>query len=153
MKCWICKSKYMPKELGHNVCAICSKKQRISFIIYGRLVSMKNSRRIIFHKGKPRLIKSKEALQFTRDFKKQVTSKIKLNITCLMRVIVRVYYDNHRPDLDTELIYDCLEKNGIIENDKLIHEKHSYKNYSKNNPRVEIEIERMEAEEIKNEIS
>lgn len=117
-------------------------KLLLQLIIYGQPVSMKNNRRLILNRrtGKPMFIKSKNAIQYEKDFLKQILPKHKLNIDHQIKVIVDAYYKSRRPDLDCELIYDCLQKNGIVKNDRLIIQKVAYKRLDKENPRVEILI-------------
>jgi len=112
-------------------------KPAMRFTILGQPVSMKNSRQFI----RPGLIiKSKKALQYEKDFLAQIPPKFKLNIESKVMVKVIAYYGSRRPDLDCELICDCLQKGGVLKNDRQIMEKYFIKRLDKDNPRADIEI-------------
>lgn len=114
----------------------------IKFTVYGQPVSMKNGREIVRNKrtGKPISIKSKEARQYVSDFLIQIPYRYKIKIDVPVKVTIRAYYTSMRPDLDCELIYDCLQKGGVLKNDRLIEDKHSQRRVDKENPRCEITI-------------
>jgi len=122
----------------------------IQFTIYGQPVSMKNGRRIVKSKrtSKMMFIRSQKALDYERDFLKQLNHDPKFprfqSISIPVSVNIWAYYSSRRPDLDCELICDCLEKSGILVNDRLIHEKHFFKALDKENPRAEITIRKFQ---------
>lgn len=127
----------------------------INLTIYGEPASKANSRRIgrVSTKGWGglgsgfRIIKSAKALQYEKDFliqakdfmiqvkglKKPLEGDLVLHCT--------IYYRTKRPDLDESLVMDCLQKAGIIENDRQIKEKHIYHGIDKENSRTEIRLE------------
>ena len=114
----------------------------MEFIVLGQPVSMKNRRRNFVHRytGKSMSIKSPEAMQYEEDFLKQIPPKFKLSIKSKVRVKVVAYYASERPDLDCELICDCLQKGRVLKNDRQIVEKYFIKRLDKDSPRAEIEI-------------
>jgi len=103
----------------------------VEFMVYGQLYSMKNSRRGYYKHPKAQL--------FVDDFMKQVRRPAE-PITGPVGVEYTVFYPSLRQDLDTALLNDCLEKVGIIANDRQIVEKHTYKHLDRDNPRVDIKL-------------
>ena len=109
----------------------------VSFVVYGQLYSMKNSK--IAHR-----IKHPKAQAFQRDFAYQVPAESRGMLGAIdkpLRAIVAVYYPSRRQDLDCALVYDCLQNCGVIANDRYIIEKHEYLHIDAKNPRVEITVE------------
>jgi len=51
-----------------------------------------------------------------------------------------IYYASQRPDLDVSLLMDCIQKCGLLTNDRQIREKHIYHAIDKLNPRCEFTI-------------
>lgn len=107
--------------------------------IYGQPYSKSNSRRKVYNKKtkKPMFIKSAEAIAYSEGFLKQVVWG-KEPLECKLALHCNIYYSNERPDLDESLIMDCLEKSGVVRNDRLIREKHVYHFIDKYNPRADI---------------
>jgi Holliday junction resolvase RusA-like endonuclease len=56
------------------------------------------------------------------------------------KLLVNVYQENRRRDLDIELLADALQRFGVIENDRHIWEKHCRRFIDKENPRVEFAL-------------
>lgn len=111
----------------------------VQFTVLSQCYSMKNSK-IARRHGFP--VKHPKARQFEQDFANQVPQKYRnLRLTGPLRVVVTVYYPNHRQDLDCALVLDCVQKNGIIENDRQFIEQHLYREVDKLKPRVELTIE------------
>lgn len=109
----------------------------VSFVVLGQLYSMKNTRQTAH-------IKNRKALAFERDFAYQVKPEHRKNLGSLtepLRAIVTVFYPSRRQDLDCALLYDCLQANGIVANDRYIIEKHEFAEVDPKNPRVEITVE------------
>jgi len=112
-------------------------------LIQGEPASKANSRRLVQIGGKPRVIKSKKALDYCKNFERQaktpsspIAGDVKLNVT--------IWYKTRRPDLDPSLIMDLLQKVGVIQNDRQIKEIHALHDLDKENPRALIEIVRLE---------
>ena len=108
-------------------------------IILGEPASKSNSRRLVNINGKPRFIKSKKALEYSKLFETQVVppacpfeEDVKLSIT--------IWYKSRRPDLDPSLIMDLLQKTRVIKNDRQIKEIHAIHRLDRGNPRSSIEI-------------
>jgi len=109
-------------------------------IIYvdGEPASKANSRAFVKIAGKPRMIKSKKALGYVRDF----------NIQCPIRrelfegdtaVAIKIYYASKRPDLDESLILDLLQ-GKVFKNDRCVKSKYIEWGLSRDNPRVIIVV-------------
>lgn len=110
----------------------------VFMIVYGQCYSMKNS--------KMKHIKHPKALKFEQDFALQVPVEAKVGLgsrECLLRAIVTVYYPSWRQDGDFALVYDLLQKTGVVSNDRWIREKHEFTEVDPKNPRVEITLEEM----------
>jgi len=69
--------------------------------------------------------------------------KVKEPILGDVVVTCTIYYPSRRNDLDPSLVFDNMEKCGIIKNDRQIKEQHIYHGLDKNNPRVEIEVKEL----------
>ena len=114
----------------------------LEFTILGEPCSKANSRRLVWHGASktPRFIKSKKALGYEADFKKQCPVLAYPLEGNELKVSLHVYYRTQRPDLDESLVLDLLEKCGVYRNDRLVREKHVHHHIDRGNPRVEIAI-------------
>jgi Holliday junction resolvase RusA-like endonuclease len=72
--------------------------------------------------GKPRFIKSKKALLYSRDFDLQCPVRKNLFEEDLS-IAIKIYYRTRRPDLDESLILDLLE-GKVYKNDRSIKSKY-----------------------------
>lgn len=145
----------------------------ISFTILGNCCSMKNSRQIVTIGGRPSLIKSKDARAYEESALKQIPPAARQMLEGPVRVTLRMFYSSHRPDLDPALLLDIMAarykkqkgkliktapgeyaygpaervmvQRGVYVNDRQVREIHAYHGIDKINPRVEIEIEPMQA--------
>jgi Holliday junction resolvase RusA-like endonuclease len=118
--------------------------------ILGKLVSKANSRRAVPGRTKTgktfnRYIKSESALDFEQSalwqLKKIVGNKKPLQGELALEVTA--FYESRRPDLDISLLMDVLEKAGVYENDRQIHQIVATKMYDKETPRVEFLVYEM----------
>ena len=112
-------------------------------VIHGEPASKANSRRLVQIGGKPRVIKSKKALDYCKNFERQakppkdpIAGDVRLNVT--------IWYKTRRPDLDPSLIMDLLQKVGVIQNDRQIKEIHALHDLDKESPRAFVEIVKLE---------
>jgi Holliday junction resolvase RusA-like endonuclease len=113
----------------------------LSFTLYGEPASKSNQRRLVSHKGKPRFIKSKKAINYVMAVRMQLAHR---NIIIFPKdidvaVTMKIYYASRRPDLDESVILDALQ-NIVYVNDRQVKEKHIYWGLDKHEPRCEIEI-------------
>lgn len=112
-----------------------------TFTILGEPCSKANSRIMIFKNGKPRCIKNEAAQDYVESFIKQVSF---LNIAKFTGDVVlhcQIFYSSYRKDLDESLIMDCLQKSGVLGNDRQIKEKHIYHSIDKECPKTIITLE------------
>ena len=106
--------------------------------ILGEPSSKANSRRLVFIGGKPRFIKSKKALLYSREFSLQCPIRSKLFEEDLS-IAIKIYYKTRRPDLDESLILDLLEGKAF-KNDRSIKSKHIEHGLDKEQPHSVIVI-------------
>ena len=123
----------------------------IKFTIYGNPVTKKNSQRILMTRdGRPFIMPSKQYEQYRRDCLRQITGDAKQHIETRVNVKYLFYMETRRKvDLTNleESIDDILVDAGVIVDDNsniVAGHDGSRVLYSKENPRVEIEIEEME---------
>lgn len=64
--------------------------------------------------------KSKPAQQYVKDFIAQVPKGAVLGLDEDLALVAVVYYRSRRSDLSVELLKDCIERAGIIKNDRSI---------------------------------
>lgn len=127
-----------------------SKPRRIELTVLGKPPRKSNSRRIVVNRrtGKPMLIKSKDALQYTRDFAKQVPECLKLGLGSKeipIAVMGAIYYPWWwRGDLSGELILDCLEATGVLSDDRYVVRQTWLKRCDKERPRCDLVVEELE---------
>tara|TARA_R100000655_G_scaffold3892_4_gene12976 strand:+ start:980 stop:1354 length:375 start_codon:yes stop_codon:yes gene_type:complete len=113
--------------------------------ILGEPASKANSRRLVSLGGKPRFIKSQKALEYSRDFAAQVLPP-EQEICEDICVRIKIWYRTRRPDLDPSLIFDLLQKERVIKNDRQIKEIHAFHGLDKEKPRSQIEISTVSAD-------
>ena len=114
------------------------KSRIISLTILGEPASKANSRRWT---GKL-FIKSKKALDYSKEFKRQCPI-IDPMMDGDLRVTMKIYYASRRPDLDESLILDLMQ-GCIYVNDRAVKERHIYWGLDKENPRAEIVVEQID---------
>ena len=109
--------------------------------ILGEPASKSNQRQIVRMGGRPRLIKSKKALAYARQFHLQAP-RMPLREPILDDVLMwcRIHYATRRPDLDESLIMDALQAAEIIGNDRQIKAKVVLWALDRENPRSEIKL-------------
>lgn len=112
------------------------------FTVYGALKSKANSRRFAKINGRMVSIKSADALTFEKDAVLQLQRiwKNKKSIEHTVGLELAIYYPSNRNDLSPELFFDCLQKSGVLKNDRLITEYSCSKHIDKEAPRVECVI-------------
>jgi len=115
----------------------------VTFTVLGHLQSMKN-RRIPSRRNPYITLPNAGAVSFERDFLLQVPATyrdLKLGTPQLpLRAEIHVWYPTLKNDLDCALVYDLLQKAGVIANDRYIREKHEFAGIDPANPRVMVRI-------------
>ena len=114
--------------------------------ILGEPASKANSRRLVFISGKPRFIKSKKALLYSRNFDLQCPVRKNLFEEDLS-IAIKIYYKTRRPDLDESLILDLLQ-GKIFKNDRSIKSKHVEHGLDKEQPRSVIVISSLDNKDL-----
>lgn len=110
--------------------------------VLGALKSKANSRRMVRSGNRTLFIKSKGAMEFVEGAEWQLRAQYKGEpIESNIKLDLDIYYPNNRSDLSPELFFDCLQRAGVIKNDKQIMEYSCRKLLDKNKPRVECELE------------
>ena len=108
------------------------------FTIEGEPASKANQRKLVLIKGRMVPIKSKKALDYVKEFQKQIP-KIDPLTEDYVKVEMMIYYASRRPDLDESLILDCMQ-NYVYYNDRQVKEKHIYWGLDKERPRTIIRV-------------
>jgi Holliday junction resolvase RusA-like endonuclease len=106
--------------------------------ILGEPASKANSRRLVYMGGRPRFIKSKKALLYSRDFDLQCPVRKTLFEEDLS-IAIKIYYKTRRPDLDESLILDLLE-GKVFKNDRSIKSKYVIHGLDKEHSRSVIVV-------------
>lgn len=150
---------------------------KVAFTILGDCVSMKNSRQIVHFGKRPALIKSAKARAYQDSVILQIPDHAKQMLEGPLKATVRVFYATWRKDVDVELVFDALAakfekqkgrltkigdgtykygegerycaRRGVYLNDRQVRVKLIYGDVlDAGNPRVEIEIETMEPQQV-----
>lgn len=136
----------------------------VCLVILGEPASKANSRKIVtFGRGENKRaasIKSDKARDYERDAIRQIPPAARVQFTVPVKVTMRIYYASERPDLDESVILDVLQnrykgkgedrqliQRGVYVNDRQVREKHVFWGKDKNNPRAEIMVEPLEAQQ------
>ncbi len=118
-----------------------------SGIILGHLPRLENNRDPRMIKGRVVYVKSKEAQNYEKHGIPQIrvySRRLRERpLNEFIDVFLRVYcrtsvLKGNSQDLNGELFYNCLEKSGMIDDDRLIVGKHLRRMFDKKNPRVEF---------------
>jgi hypothetical protein len=147
---------------------------RVAFTILGEPASKANSREIITLrirdkatgqvKTSPRVRKSDKALDYEHDALRQVPPRFRLQLQGPVRVTLRIFYASERPDLDESVVLDVLQdryktigkgeqkrrelvQKGVYVNDRQVREKHVFHAIDRANPRTEVLVEPLQAQQ------
>jgi Holliday junction resolvase RusA-like endonuclease len=134
----------------------------IRFTILGEPASKANSRQIVTIKDRPSVIKSKKARDYEHDALRQIPPAARQRLEGPVRVTLRIFYATERPDLDESIVLDVLQDRwatnkavgtrhlaqpGVYRNDRQVREKHVFHGIDRRNPRAEIEVEPLVAQQ------
>jgi Holliday junction resolvase RusA-like endonuclease len=121
----------------------------LRFTILGEPASKANSRKAVFvGKGDARRmlwIKSEKARTYERDAARQIR-KLPQLLTGPLAVTMTIHYASERPDLDPSLILDAMQ-GRIYANDRQVRELHCYHAIDAANPRAEIQVKPLSAQQ------
>ena len=107
--------------------------------------SLKNRRREVRVKGKPKRIPNEKALAF-KEIARLSLRPLDPLIEGPVRMWIRLFFAQPLADLDDALVMDTLQ--GLVYvNDRQVMEVHKYKRFSRYSPRVEVEVEELQAKE------
>lgn len=138
------------------------------FTILGEPASKANSRVLSTigpkHAKRTILRKGDKALSYERDALRQIPPTARLRLEGPVAVTLRIFYASERPDLDESIVLDVLQdrwlkpkfpmterllvQSGVYRNDRQVREKHVYWGLDKVNPRTEILVEAMQAQQV-----
>lgn len=111
----------------------------VSFCVEGEPASKANSRRMVVIGGRPRLIKSKKALEYETYFAAQCPA-LDPPLAGDVCVEADIWYGSRRPDLDESLILDLLQGRVIL-NDRQVKKKIiTWMGVDKERPRADIRV-------------
>ena len=139
----------------------------IRFTIIGEPASKANSRRLVSFGDRTASVKSKKALGYERDAMRQIPPHARQRLEGPVRVTLRIFYATERPDLDESIVLDVLQDRwgkrkvpagevdiprellqpGVYRNDRQVREKHVFHGIDRANPRTEIEVEALQAQQ------
>lgn len=142
----------------------------IAFTILGEPASKANSREIGvlkfrdkatgIQKTRPTVRKSDKALDFEESALRQIPPKARVRLEGPVRVTLRIFYASERPDLDESIVLDVLQdrwkrqgeervlvQRGVYLNDRQVREKHVFHGIDKANPRTEVVVEPLQAQQ------
>ena len=118
----------------------------IQGVVHRPLPSKANSRKIVtFGKGagaRPAIIKSKEAREFETHFNVVALASGLRDVPLdgKLWLAVLVYQKDMRRDLECELLKDCLQRSGVVKNDRLFWKVSEERRIDKEDPRVEFRL-------------
>ena len=136
----------------------------IRLTLLGQPASKANSRELVHIGGKPRLIKSPEALAFLRDARRQIPPAARVRLEGPLAVTLHLYYASELPDLDESVVLDALQdvwastrlrggkrerflvQAGVYRNDRQVREKHVYHHIDRARPRAEVLVQPRQGE-------
>lgn len=139
----------------------------IRFTILGEPASKANSRQIVTIGGRPSSIKSKKARSYEQDALAQIPPAARQRVEGPVRVTLRIWYASERPDLDESIVLDVLQDRysrvvplnpivpgrrelvqaGVYRNDRQVREKHVFHGIDRKNPRTEVTVEPLRAQQ------
>jgi len=125
----LAKQQTLRKTLDSSLCCL---------TIVGEPASKANSRRLVKIKDRFAFIKSKKALNYSKDFDKQCPVRDELYEEDLA-IAMKIYYKSKRPDLDESLILDLLQKR-IYKNDRSVKLKYVEWGLDRQYPRILVVI-------------
>jgi Holliday junction resolvase RusA-like endonuclease len=96
--------------------------------------------------GRPAVIKSRKAREYERTAALQVPVRAAL-LDGPLRATIRIWYASERPDLDESIVLDVLQ-GRVYRNDRQVRERHVYHGIDRANPRAEVVIEPLQAQQL-----
>jgi Holliday junction resolvase RusA-like endonuclease len=136
----------------------------IRLTILGEPASKANQRKIVTFGKRAALIKSEKARNYEKYALPQIPPAARVQLSGPVSVTLRIFYSSERPDLDESVVLDVLQdryksfgkgenrrreliQKGVYKNDRQVREKHVFWGLDKANPRAEIIVEPLEAQQ------
>lgn len=139
----------------------------IRFTILGEPASKANSRQIVTIAGRPSVIKSQKGRSYASTALRQIPPAARQRLEGPVAVTLRIFYASQRPDLDESIVLDAMQdqwkrgkkglmsgsgervliQSGVYRNDRQVREKHVYWGLDARNPRCEVEVTPMQAQQ------
>ena len=132
----IAKRQYLRKGLDNDL-----RELRLT----GEPASKANSRRLVSIRGRPAFIKSKKAIDYSKNFEIQCPTYDTLYEEDLV-IALKIYYKSKRPDLDESLILDLLQ-GKVYKNDRSIKLKYVEWGLDRQFPRILVVLGPVERRE------
>lgn len=133
----------------------------IRLTILGQPVSKANRAQVIVVGGHASIVKSKEAKRYHIDAVRQIPVSARKRMEGPVAVTMTLHYASERPDLDESIVLDALQDQfkgngearvltqaGVYRNDRQVREKHVFHRIDARNPRAEIEIVPIVAQQV-----
>ena len=137
----------------------------IQLTILGEPASKANSRKLVKFGERMVSVKGDKALDYERDALRQIPPTARVQLKVEVAVTMRIFYATERPDLDESLILDILQdryktvkkgdakdrvlvQKGVYANDRQVREKHIYHAIDRKNPRTEITVVPLSAQQL-----
>lgn len=130
----------------------------VRLTILGEPCSKANSRMIVRFGDRPASIKSAKARGYEATAQAQIPASARAMLTGPVRATLHLFYASQRPDLDPSVVLDVLQakrhkqsseyvRHGVYLNDRQVRELHVYHAIDRANPRAEIEVETLTAQQ------
>ena len=113
--------------------------------IAGEPASKSNSRRFVSIRGRPAFIKSKKAIDYSKNFELQCPTYDTLYEEDLA-IAIKIFYQSKRPDLDESLVLDLLQ-GKVYKNDRSIKLKYVEWGLDREFPRILVVVGPVERRE------
>ena len=124
------------KGLDNDLCEL---------MIVGEPASKSNSRRLVLIRDRPAFIKSKKAIDYSKNFTLQCPTYDTLYEEDLA-IALKIFYQSKRPDLDESLILDLLQ-GKVYKNDRSIKLKYVEWGLDRQSPRILVVLGPVERRE------
>lgn len=116
-------------------------KREWTFEIESELTGKANSRQLVPVRGRYIPVLSKKARRFEKEARAQLAAQWHDDpIEDDLVIEVHVYYKNWQNDLDATLLFDVLERFGVVKNDRQFKEQHLYHYLDKERPRMLVKM-------------
>lgn len=138
----------------------------VRLTIFGEPASLKNSREFSLmripgtDKQRVHIRKSEKALAYEASAQRQIPPAARVMLQGPVRVTMRIFYCNELSDMDEAIILDVMQARfkvvsgkrhciarGVYGNDRQVRERHIYHAIDKLNPRAEIVVEPLQAQQ------